>query len=251
MKKVFYIILLIFVCKAYSQTTTELTLNNFLYSKDIEVAHKSYLHIIKNQNKYKDLIYKNLIKCSRDTKQVNIPDRLIYIATYIKDKDFINPLTDLISNKDYSDNSCIYSCPIVFSLAIYSCFTEYKLSSKFDPKITPVKDLMETIKYINKISLAKESPSKNCRGPGIDSLLKSTEKLSFNEIIRQAGPQNHNYKSRYAAAVVLEATTDDDKYLDDLYWLAITEVKDASCEFRSAIYQAIYRAETARRLKNK
>jgi len=251
MKKVLCIILLLVTCKAYSQTTAELTLNDFLYSKDMESVHKSYLHIIKNQSNYKDLVYKNLIKYSRKTNQVTIPDRLIYIASYIKDKKYIKPLTDLIKNKDYSYNSCVYSCPIVFSLAIYTCFTEYKLSSKFDPEITPVKDLKETIKYINKISLAKESPSKYCQGPGIDSLLKSTENLSFNEIIRQAGPQNHNYESRFAAGVVLEATTDDDKYLDDLYWLAITEVKDASCEFRNAIYQAIYRAETARRLKNK
>jgi hypothetical protein len=66
-------------------------------------------------------------------------------------------------------------------------------------------------------------------------------------LIEQAGPKTQEYMERIAAAYQLEYSVSSPKNLKDLYWLAIQEVWDAWCEFRTAICYAIYRTEKARR----
>lgn len=79
--------------------------------------------------------------------------------------------------------------------------------------------------------------------------LHQMEALPLSKVIELAGPKTKDYTRRMAAAFVLEFSTVKDTHLKDLYWLSITALHDASGEYLSAIYDAIYRAETAKRMR--
>ena len=218
-------------------------LHDFLYSKNMEVRRMSYRTIIDNADVYRDLVLSELEKYSRNPK--NTPDALIYIAAYLKDKRYIGPLVKLVSDKEYSENRCIYSCPIVFSLVIFACFTPHQVPEGLDTSMTAVSDLYSDIKRVKSISLTLKNASDYVTGPGIDKQIRFAQKLPDEALLKQAGPNNDNKLGRTAAAYLLEYKTIDSTYLDELYWLAISGFQDASTEYLTAIYWAIYRAETA------
>ena len=145
---------------------------------------------------------------------------------------------------------CIYDCPIIFSLVIFGCFTPFQLPEDLNENVDAVKDLKGDIKWAKSISLKPEKASKYVQGPGIDSLLHEIETLPLAAVLKLAGPETKNVYKRVAAAYVLEYGTLNDTYLAELYWLAITHLKDTSGQYLNAIYQAIYRAETARKIKS-
>ena len=74
-------------------------------------------------------------------------------------------------------------------------------------------------------------------------LYGKTLNLTTQQLIQQAGPQTKDYISRLVAVNVLANSIDSDRYMMDLYWLAITEANDTSASFRSEIYRAILKAE--------
>ncbi len=179
-------------------------------------------------------------------KSKPIPNFLLYIAAYIRDERYIPLLIKLIENEEYTHESCVNACPVVFALAIYSCFTNYPLP-KLNDKMAPVPDLLATIERIKKIEIKSDKASYYVRGPGFNSILTRYEKLSTEEIIKKAGPENEGLYYRYLAASVLEYRIADAKYLSELYWLAITETENyVSVDYRSAVYGAIYKAEKAK-----
>jgi len=222
-------------------------LNRFLYSESLNDRQKAFDIIVSSENKYRNIVLRELKKHS--TKPAGTPDALIYLAAVIKDQRYIQPLTSLINNVDYSSKHCIYSCPIVFSLVIFGTVMNHSLPT-LDEKLTAVSDLKSEAKRVRGISIKPEKASKYMEGPAVDQLLAQLETLPLADVIKLAGPHTQNGNKRLAAAVVLQAHVTDAEYLKDLYWLAIAELpNDASGEYRNAIHWAIYRAETSRNLK--
>ena len=82
-------------------------------------------------------------------------------------------------------------------------------------------------------------------------MLDELEAMPLSDVVRLAGPENPDGHKRMAAAVVLQAHITDDKFIKELYWLAIINLpNDASGEFRDSIHWAIYKAETYLKLKS-
>jgi hypothetical protein len=242
------ILILIIVGYIFSAETEESkTLYKFLWSKSLKDSHQSYGKIISNPEKYKSAILDRLQYY--EDKPDQIPDALIYIATFIRDERYIPYLIKLIENNKYSYDRCIYSCPIIFSLTIYSCFTNYSIP-ELSNELTPVFDLKSEIVKVNNIKLLNEDASDKIKGPGIDSLLQVYKNLNPLELFDVAGPKNNNEISRLAAAYITKFRLFDSKHLSSLYWLIITEMKDASMEYRSSIYWAIYKTEMSQSKNN-
>jgi hypothetical protein len=232
---------------AFGSDDERATLNRFLFSKNADERQQAFNVITSNKDKYRNDI---LAELQVNTKKPNkTPDALLYIAAIIKDERYIDSLSKLINNASYSEEHCIYSCPIVFSLVVFSSFTNYS-SPLLDDKLTAVHDYRSELDHVNKISLEPEIAYKYGSGPAFDPLLKEIEPLPIKEVIKIAGPTTKDGLRRLAAATVLHARTTDDKYLNDLYWLAISNVpNDASGEYRYSIHWAIYKAETYRKQK--
>jgi hypothetical protein len=223
--------------------------NDFLSSSSLLKKEKAYLHILQNKKAFSDKLFHEIKKYQ--TKNT-IPNELIYLATIFREERFLKPLINMIENPEYSESACIYSCPIVFSLTVYECFSKFSLPDNLNKKLTAVSDLFLTIDSTKNISLKREKINTSGYSPKAKTLFAKLENLTIDQLIEKAGPNNPNYLSRTFAALILSYSIDNEKHIKKLYWLAITEIPDdASREYRSAIYRAIYRAEAARiRRKN-
>ncbi len=227
---------------AFGGDNEKATLNRFLYSKNTDERQQAFNIITSNRDKYRTAVLAELQSSTRNPN--NTPDALLYLAALIKDQQYIRPLVKLINNDNYSAGHCIYSCPIVFSLAVFSSFTGYSVSGLND-KLNAVHDYKSECEWIKSVSIEPEHASKYASGPGIDSLLEEFEALPIVEVMKLAGPENTDGHKRMAAAIVLQAHTTNDQYIKELYWLAINNLpSDASGEFRDSIHWAIYKAET-------
>jgi hypothetical protein len=103
---------------------------------------------------------------------------------------------------------------------------------------------------VSKISLEPENANNYGTGPALAPLLEEIEPLPLKEVIKIADPNTKEGLRRIAAAAVLQAHITDDQYLNELYWLAISDLpKDASAQYRYSIHWAIYKAETYRKRK--
>ena len=224
------------------------TLNRFLYSKNADERQQAFNVITSNKDKYRNVV---LTKLQGYTRKPNkTPDALLYLAAFIKDQRYIRPLSKLINNDDYSADHCIYSCPIVFSLAMFSSFTDYTVSGLND-KLNAVHDFKSLHDRVENISIESEDANKYATGPGIDQLLYELEAMPIADVIRLAGPSNSDGHKRMAAAFVLQAHITDDQYMKELYWLAINNLPtDASGEYRDSLHWAIFKAEKYRILKS-
>jgi len=248
-----YILFTIVFCLAssavYAADNENKVLNRFLYSKNLHDRQEAFNIIVANKEKYKDNV---LIELNEHlTKPDNMPDALIYLAAFIRDQRYLRPLTKLISDVNYSDSHCIYDCPIVFSLVIFGSFTNYSLPP-LDNNIEAVKDLRSDTRWVKGISIKPEKASKYASGPGVDQLFSQLETLPLGDVIALAGPNTKDDNKRSAAAIVLQAHVTDDKYLKELYWLAIVDLpNDCSAEYRSSIHWAIYRAETFKKMNTR
>lgn len=234
---------------AYSNENEKAMLNRFLYAKNAADRLHAFDVIISNKDNYKKHVLNKLQLFS--TKPDKTPDALLYLAAYIKDQRYIRPLSTLINNDTYSTDHCIYSCPIVFSLVVFSSFTGYSLPELNDT-LTAVYDFKSEREKVKNISIQPEHANNYARGPGIDPLLREMETLPISDVIKIAGPKTSDGLRRMAAAVILQAHIADDKHLNELYWLAISDLpNDASGEYRDAIHWAIYKAETYRSRRKK
>jgi hypothetical protein len=245
-----YVICTIVFCLASSNVfagdSEKTTLSQFLHSNSVNERQKAFTVIIVNDNKYRDLILTELEVCSN--KPDKTPDALLYLAAYIRDQRYIRPLSKLINNVNYSAHHCIYQCTIVFSLVIFSSFTDYSLPVLND-KLVAVRDLKSEREMVKNISIELNPAYMSASGPGIDQLLDEMEALPISEVIKIAGPETADANKRFAAAIVLQAHAMDDRYLKELYWLAIEDIPNAATsEYRGAIHWAIYKAETYRKL---
>jgi len=247
-----YILLTVIFClvsgTGYAGNNETMILRQFLYSKSLNEQQKAFNLIVANDSEYRQLVLAELQSYS--AKPNEIPDALIYLAAFIKDQRYVQPLVKLINNANYSEDHCIYSCPIVFSLVVFNSFSAYVVPA-LDDKLTAVQDLKSEIGRVKDISIKPENASKYATGPGIDKMLHDMETLPISDIIKIAGPETADGKKRMAAAVILQSRTTNDKYLKELYWLAITNLQnDTSGEYRNAIHWAIYKTETYKKLMN-
>jgi hypothetical protein len=230
-----------------SSSTDSLTL--LINSKDLGVKRDAFQKIVNSGEIYSDEILTRLIMFSESKiGSIDELNTLIYLCAVVKDKRFLDPLWKMLTNDEYLVDECIYDCPIIFSLSIYAIATDWDPPEKLDDQNIKVDDFYRDYRSLSSLSLQKDHAYNHISGPGIDEQLKEVAKLSEEDIIKQAGPQNRDSTTRYAAAYELEYSVADDQNLMDLYWLVINELIGASKQYRSAIYRAIFRAEKSRAL---
>jgi hypothetical protein len=226
-------------------------LDVFLSSDNINVERKAYLEVLKNKKSYSVQIQHKL-EAFQKTKdpRINVLNKLLYLAAIIKSEKFVEPLVKMLEDKQYLTNECIYDCPIVFTLTVFAISKNwFPPASMANSQNTKVSDLLSLTRWIGNLPLRRGYAGDDIQGPGMDDLLKRAHTLTETELIKQAGPENTDYDSRYAAACELAYTVIKDTNLWDLYWLAIKEVTDASMEYRNCVYLAILRAEKAKAMR--
>ena len=216
------------------------SLDAFLNSDKLEDRRASYLDILANKEAYIDQIHNELdiIQRTKD-KRYKIFNKLTYLAAIIRNERFIDPLWKMLDDIDYLDSECIYCCPILFALTLYALYTDWSpsddiLAYELQKEICREKERKE-------ISLSTSEMEKWLRDNGLQSV---------EELIRITGPENPNISLRYNNVSLLASAITDDRYLTELYWLAIEELAtDVSGIYRCAIYEAILRAERAKAQK--
>jgi len=220
-------------------------------SKDLTVKREAFQEIANNGEMYSDEIFSRLTRYSESkTGSIEELNTLIYLAAVVKDKRFLGPLWEMLIVDEYLVDECLYECPIIFSLSVYAIATDWNTPEKLNDPNIKVEDFYRIYHSLGSLSLQKDHAYNHLSGPGIDEQLKQVSKLSEENIIKQAGPENRDTRLRYAAVYELGYSIADDKNLMDLYWLAINENVDASGQYRSAIYRAILRAEKSITLSN-
>jgi hypothetical protein len=172
-------------------------------------------------------------------------NRAVYIAALVRDPSFPPILVKHLGREAVEEGECIYSCPIVFTLTIYASFGDWKPPANLDPNLTTVGDLRAEIKMVSNISLKVGNIRDVVQSDFAEEHRKEMQKQNEEELIRLAGPSNRSYDLRLLAAEWLQTSVTSSKNRVELYLLAINEVRDASEEYRSAVYAAIYRAEKA------
>ena len=240
------VFLTIFLNTAFQQSDQSV-LNEFLLSHDLHKSYIAFNTIILDENRFRDLVLTYLSDAESDKTKLN--SRIIYLAAHFKDSRYIPFLVDIINDEEYSYESCIYSCPVVFALTIYEKFTNFKLAN-LDSSITPVQDLIAECDKVNQIKLIQTDVLLNMSGPGVNSALNKGIKLGNRELIEFAGPFKKDKNiPRFIAAAILSNRLIEPMFLPDLYWLAISEELDASMQYRSFIYPAIYKTESNKLFK--
>jgi hypothetical protein len=169
----------------------------------------------------------------------------VYISALVRDPSFPPILVKSLGAPDVLDE-CMYACPIVFALTIQACFAGWKLPASLDSQLTTVDDLKAAIDYVPHISLKIGSIEDAVQGPDLDKHRKEIEGKTEEELIQMAGPTSASHDTRLFALYRLETMVAKSKNRIDLYLLALNEVRDASEQYRSSIYQSIYRAELAK-----
>jgi hypothetical protein len=208
-----------------------------LKSTSIDDRRTAYLDILKDPDAYSDQILLGIdIWEKTRTQGIAALNKLIYLAAFLKKDEFIEPLKSIASDPAYTEHECIYDCPANFALAVFIT------SKRWTPPVQMDLDLMSD----NGLSLSKTHPGIQFARSEDQELLRKTETLSEEDLILQAAPFNRDSMTRWLVAEVLSHTVTDDKNLIDLYWLALEEIDDASCQYRCAIYRAILRAEMAK-----
>jgi hypothetical protein len=230
---------------ALASSSSPNALDVLLNSTSISERKAAFLDIAKNSVAHAARILDGLVhwKETKDQRFAAL-NKLIYLAAVLKRDEFINPLLNIADNPEYTKYQCIYNCPVILALEVFA------VSNRWAPTDQIIAKLPQ-LQFYGQISLLWRHSGIQFARPEDQELLSKTETLSEEELIRKAGPFNSDYKTRWLAAEVLSNTVADDKNLLNLYWLAIEEVWDASCQYRCSIYKAILRAEKARTLKGR
>ncbi len=230
------------------------SLEVFLWSPKISERKAAYLDIIAAKGKYIEEIKEGLetFEKTKD-RRFDALNRLIYLATIIRDETLISPLVMLLEDYDYLWEQCLYRCPIVFALEIYAAFMNWSPSAEWMANLSwndMVIDLglgIQTIEGWKNKPLEKRPVQIHFGDPEAQKKIREMELLSEEELIQKAGPENDDITERWYCVEILAQSVADDKNLAELYWLAIEEpFTDGSQQFRYALYWAIVRAEIAR-----
>jgi hypothetical protein len=226
---------------------SEKILDTLLDSSSLVERRAAFEEITSSTKEYVPLIRNRLESLANGHVQTNVKslDRLLYLSAFIKDKSLLPPIESLWANNNFLPHYCEYSCPLVFALTINATEGLWKPPENINKVLMRQYDLYPEIRIASEISLEPTPQEQRAHDRYQEEAAKKSEK----QLIEQAGPQTQDVMERLAAALQLEYSVSTSKYLKELYWLAIQEVKpDGANEFRLAIYMAIYRAEKARRM---
>jgi hypothetical protein len=171
--------------------------------------------------------------------------RAAYISALLRDPSFPPILEKSLGVPDVVDD-CEYSCPVVFALTIQACFGGWRVPANLDSQLTTVYDLRAGIDRVSRLSLKVGSINDVVQGPDPENRRKDIDRKTEDELIALAGPATPSTETRMLAAFRLETLISGSKNRIDLYLLALNDFQDASGEYRSAIYESIYRAELAK-----
>jgi len=84
------------------------------------------------------------------------------------------------------------------------------------------------------------------QGPALEEHRKEIEGKTEEQLIQLAGPATSSEETRIFAADRLGTLVSESKNRFELYLLVMNDFEDASSEYRSAVYESIYRAELAK-----
>lgn len=234
---------------AYAQQPTAIATDSYdvlLHSRSVGNQRTALEAVLQEPLKYVPRIRESLRDYPRLLRTDRVAaSRAVYISALVRDPSFPPLLVKNLGNADVLDE-CTYACPIVFALTIHASFAGWKLPSNLDSQLTTVNDLRSSIRNVSHLTLKVESLEDVVQGPAVERHRKELEGKTEGQLIQMAGPASKSYDSRLFAAFRLETMVTDSRNRVELYLLALNEVRDASEEYRDAVYQAIYRAELAK-----
>lgn len=169
----------------------------------------------------------------------------MYLSALVRDPSLPAILVKTLGAPDVLGD-CIYDCPALFALAISSRFGGWKLPADLDSKLDTVQDLKREIARISRINLKVGSIDDVVQGPALEEHRKEIEGKTEEQLIQLAGPATSSEETRIFAADRLGTLVSESKNRFELYLLVMNDFEDASSEYRSAVYESIYRAELAK-----
>lgn len=246
MRHIVIILLFLFIVVNANEAANS-SIDTFLISSNLVSKKQAFYEIISNSQRYSGEIKNRLINYKL-LKRSELHD-LIYLSSYVRDCSFQSALVNIIKDTNYSFSDCIYSCAVIFSLAILSKYSNCSKLPPLDSSITPFSDLFQIQNRIDKLDLKNEKIGVKYRNEDTNNKVKLYFTYPESLLVTLADPAKHNYEDCFIAAHALKNTTKTSKYLKELYWLAIMNFEnDASQEYLGSIEWAIFRAEKAKTL---
>ena len=218
-----------------------------LHSESLQDQRTALTEILQDPEAYVPRIQESLRNYPRLLRSDRMAaNRAMYVAVLVRDPSFPPILVKILGDKQVL-GECEYACPLVFALTIDACFTGWNIPSNLDSKLTTVSDLRAAVQRVPSISLQTRPIDDVVQGPELERHRKEIEGKTEEQLIQIAGPSTSFSDTRLFAALRLETSVLTSKNLVDLYLLAMNDVRDdASGEYRSAVYESIYRAELAK-----
>jgi hypothetical protein len=217
-----------------------------LHSRTLTDQHTALAAVMHDAQKYVPRIQRSLRDYPRLLRTDGVAaNRAVYISALVRDPSFPPILVKNLGNASVLDE-CIYACPVVFALTVQASFAGWRPPSNLNSKLTTVHDLQSSIGNVSRLSLKVGSIDDVVQGPWVERRRKELVGKTEEELIQMAGPTSKSIDTRLLAAHRLETLVTDSTNRIKLYLLALNEVRDASGEYRDAVYQAIYRAELAK-----
>ena len=220
--------------------------DTLLHSQSIADQREALQAALADPEKYLPRIQQSL----RDYPQLLRTDptaasRAVYVSAVVRDSSFPPILVRSLGVPNVIEE-CEYACPVVFALTIQTYFAGWKLPTNLDSQLTTVHDLEAGIERMSRLNLKTGSLGYEVQGPAVEKHRAEIEGKTEGDLIRLAGPTTPSLETRLLAAFQLENSVSASKNRIDLYLLALNEFKDASGEYRTAVYESIYRAELAK-----
>jgi len=228
-----------------SKVLTGDVMDEFLRSPYAEARKRAYDHISERKDEFLPVLRRQLESWKDRLRSIRRLEKLLGLTALFRHSSLVPPLEEMLDEPEFEWH-CLYSCPLTFVMSIYGALGIWDPASEHLGS-TVITDIRSLVARVKEVSCVREDPRDHIEGPGVDGILNRMVKLDERRLIHTAGAENPDRWARTAAAYVLEYTVESSQNLRDLYWLAIDDIDDASAQYRSAIYWAIYRAESARR----
>ena len=219
-------------------------MDEFLRSPYAEARKRAYDHISERKEEFLPVLRRQLDSWRDRLRSIRRLEKLLGLTALFRNSSLVPPLEEMLDEPEFEWH-CLYSCPLTFVMSIYGALGIWDPASEH-LGATVITDIRSLVGQVKAVSCVREDPRDHIEGPGVDGILNRMVKLDERRLIHTAGAENPNGWERTTAAYVLEYTVESSRNLRELYWLAIDDIEDASAQYRSAIYWAIYRAERAR-----
>lgn len=218
-----------------------------LHSRSLEEQRTALTEILRDPDAYLSRIQESLRDYPKTLRNDRTAaNRAVYVAVLVRDPSFSTILVRILGDRQVL-SECEYACPVVFALTIDACFAEWNIPSNLDSKLTTVRDLRATVQRVANSTLQTRPIEDVVQGPSLERHRGEIDGKTEAQLIQTAGPRTPSVDTRLLAALKLETSVSTSKNLIDLYMLALNDIQDdASGEYRSAVYESIYRAELAK-----